>query len=167
LCAAQFIPLPDYESRLSVLRATLRKSPLGKDVDLEHLAKATEKFTGADLNEICQRAAKFAIRESIEKTMERERARAAQGAAADMDEEAFDPVPEVTKRHFEMSMQGARRSVSDQDLAKYSAFASTLQQQRAAMGASSYSMPDRAAAPPAAGGDGAGGAAGDGDDLYA
>jgi transitional endoplasmic reticulum ATPase len=161
-----FIPLPDYESRLSVLRATLRKSPLGKDVDLEHLAKATEKFTGADLNEICQRAAKYAIRESIEKSIEREKARAAQGAAVEMDEEAFDPVPEITKRHFEISMQGARRSVSDADLAKYSAFASTLQQQRAAMGASSYAMPDRAAAPPAAGGAGGAGEAAD-DDLYA
>jgi len=160
-----FIPLPDYESRLSVLKATLRKSPIGKDVSLEHLAKATEKFTGADLNEICQRAAKYAIRESIEKAMERERAKAALGGAdAGMQEEdTFDPVPEITARHFEISMQGARRSVSDADLAKYSAFASTLQQQRAAMGASTFSMPS--SAPAAAPVGGAGDAAAD-DDLY-
>lgn len=49
-----FIPLPDYLSRLSILKATLRKSPLAKDVDIEHLARFTEKFTGADLSEICQ-----------------------------------------------------------------------------------------------------------------
>jgi transitional endoplasmic reticulum ATPase len=159
-----FIPLPDYESRLSVLKATLRKSPVGKDVSLEHLAKVTEKFTGADLNEICQRAAKYAIRESIEKAMERERAKAALGGADTgmQEEDTFDPVPEITARHFEISMQGARRSVSDADLAKYSAFASTLQQQRAAMGASSFSMPSTAPAAPVGG---AGDAAAD-DDLY-
>lgn len=57
-----FIPLPDYESRLSILRATLRKSPVDKGVSLEYLAENTNKFTGADLAEICQRAAKLAIR---------------------------------------------------------------------------------------------------------
>lgn len=62
-----FIPMPDLESRLSILKATLRKSPLHPDIDLRHLAQHTEKFTGADLGEICQRAAKLAIRESIEK----------------------------------------------------------------------------------------------------
>jgi transitional endoplasmic reticulum ATPase len=166
-----FIPLPDYESRLSVLRATLRKSPLGKDVDLEHLARATDKFTGADLNEICQRAAKFAIRESIEKSIEREKAKAAQGGAAmtDDSEPSFDPVPEITARHFELSMAGARRSVSDADLHKYSAFASTLVQQRAAMGASSFRMNEGGAAGGEGGAAGAPAGAGAGaeDDLYA
>merc|ERR1719265_2162779 len=50
-----YIPMPDYESRLSILRATLRKSPLADDVDLEGLANSTEHFSGADLTEICQR----------------------------------------------------------------------------------------------------------------
>jgi transitional endoplasmic reticulum ATPase len=47
----------------------LRKSPIAKDVDIEEIAKATAKFSGADLTEICQRACKYAIRESIEKTI--------------------------------------------------------------------------------------------------
>ena len=70
-----YIPMPDYESRLSILQAVLRKSPVHKDVDLQYLATQTDKFTGADLTEICQRAAKLAIREDIEKSMERERIR--------------------------------------------------------------------------------------------
>ena len=70
-----YIPMPDYESRLSILQAVLRKSPVHKDVDLQYLATQTDKFTGADLTEICQRAAKLAIREDIEKNMERERIR--------------------------------------------------------------------------------------------
>jgi transitional endoplasmic reticulum ATPase len=36
-------------------------------VDLMFLAKSTVGFSGADLTEICQRACKLAIRESIEK----------------------------------------------------------------------------------------------------
>jgi transitional endoplasmic reticulum ATPase len=41
-----YIPMPDYESRLSVLKAVLRKSPVSKDVDLAYIAAQTEKFTG-------------------------------------------------------------------------------------------------------------------------
>jgi transitional endoplasmic reticulum ATPase len=43
-------------------------------------------------------------------------------------------VPDVTARHFEVAMRDARRSVSDADLAKYSSFSATLNQQRAAIG---------------------------------
>lgn len=53
-----YIPLPDYMSRVSILKANLKKSPLGEDVDLEGIAQRTEGFSGADLTEICQRAAK-------------------------------------------------------------------------------------------------------------
>ena len=45
-----------------------------------------------------------------------------------MDEE--DPVPEITKVHFEEAMKFARRSVSDNDIRKYEMFAQTLQQSR-------------------------------------
>jgi len=57
-----YIPMPDYDSRLSILRATLRKSPVSREVDLPYLASQTDKFTGADLTEICQSACKLAIR---------------------------------------------------------------------------------------------------------
>merc|ERR1712176_1105327 len=46
-----YIPMPDFESRLSILRATLRKSPISKDVDLSYMASQTDKFTGADLED--------------------------------------------------------------------------------------------------------------------
>jgi transitional endoplasmic reticulum ATPase len=44
-----FIPLPDYASRLSILKSTMRKSPVSKDVSLDHLAQHMDKFTGADI----------------------------------------------------------------------------------------------------------------------
>jgi len=167
-----FIPMPDLASRKSILKAVLRKSPISNDVDLDYLAEHTDKFTGADLTEICQRAAKLAIRENIEKAIEHERARAAAGDDDMEGEEEFDPVPEITPRHFEEAMAHARRSVSDADLAKYSAFASSMQQQRAAMGggvgADNFRFPDRGGAggsgAGAGAGAGAGGASGGADD---
>ena len=72
-----YIPLPDDKSRSSILKANLRKSPISKDIDLEFLAKNTHGFSGADLTEICQRACKLAIRESIEQEIRIERERAA------------------------------------------------------------------------------------------
>lgn len=45
-----------------------------------------------------------------------------------MEEE--DPVPEITRAHFEEAMKFARRSVSDNDIRKYEMFAQTLQQSR-------------------------------------
>ncbi|XP_062569757.1 transitional endoplasmic reticulum ATPase-like [Saccostrea cucullata] len=124
-----YIPLPDDKSRIAILKANLRKSPVAKDVDLDYLAKVTHGFSGADLTEICQRACKLAIRQSIEAEirMERERDR---DPNADMEIEDFDPVPEITRAHFEESMKFARRSVSDNDIRKYEMFAQTLQQSR-------------------------------------
>jgi len=143
-----YIPMPDLESRKSILRSTLRKSPVAKDVDLDFLAEKTDKFSGADLTEICQRAAKLAIRESIERDVEQQRAKEQAGEAAAMDEEiaAEDLVPEITRLHFEEAMRDARRSVSDADLMKYSSFAQTLRQQRATIGGTgvdNFRFPDR------------------------
>ncbi|KAK5986989.1 Transitional endoplasmic reticulum ATPase protein, partial [Trichostrongylus colubriformis] len=61
-----YIPLPDEASRLQIFKANLRKTPVAKDVDMTFLSKSTVGFSGADLTEICQRACKLAIRESIE-----------------------------------------------------------------------------------------------------
>eukprot|EP01104_Vermistella_antarctica_P014128 TRINITY_DN43_c0_g1_i1.p1 TRINITY_DN43_c0_g1~~TRINITY_DN43_c0_g1_i1.p1 ORF type:complete len:858 (+),score=322.55 TRINITY_DN43_c0_g1_i1:96-2576(+) len=127
-----YIPLPDLSSRTNILKAVLRKSPISPDVDLAYLADKTHGFSGADLTEICQRAAKLAIRESIEKEIEIEQLRAERGEDSmdEDDENAVDPVPEIARKHFEESMTYARRSVSDNDIRKYEMFAQTLQQSR-------------------------------------
>ncbi|XP_036387812.1 zgc:136908 [Megalops cyprinoides] len=123
-----YIPLPDLPSRTAILTANLRKSPVARDVDLAYLARITEGFSGADLTEICQRACKLAIRESIEAEIRVERQRQSHPDTA-MDED-YDPVPEIRKDHFEEAMRFARRSVSDNDIRKYEMFAQTLQQSR-------------------------------------
>ena len=70
-----YIPLPDEGSRMAILKSNLRKSPISKEVDLPFLAKMTKGFSGADLTEICQRACKLAIRESIDADIRREKER--------------------------------------------------------------------------------------------
>jgi transitional endoplasmic reticulum ATPase len=89
---------------LSILNATLKKSPIAPGVDLGFLAKSTAGFSGADLTEICQRAAKLAIRASIEADMKKDRERKEKAEAAGetedvdlMDEENDeDAVPAIT-----------------------------------------------------------------------
>jgi len=58
--------LPDKPSRANVLKAVLRKSPIAPNISFDFLAELSAGFTGADLTELCQRATKAAIRESIE-----------------------------------------------------------------------------------------------------
>ena len=162
-----YIPLPDEASRKQIFKAALRKSPVALDVDLDHLAQVTKGFSGADITEICQRACKYAIRESIERDIERERRLA--DNPDQMEEDAPDPVPAITKAHFEEAMKFARRSVSDGDIRKYQAFAQNLQQSRGF--GSDFRFPGAAnnAGTPAAAGAGAAPAAAaddDDDDLY-
>ncbi|KAA3675114.1 transitional endoplasmic reticulum ATPase, partial [Paragonimus westermani] len=65
-----YIPLLDEKSRINFFKANLRKTPIAKDVDLGYVAKVTQGFSGAYLTEICQRACKQAIRESIKQKYE-------------------------------------------------------------------------------------------------
>lgn len=127
-----YIPLPDIPSRISILKANLKNSPVAKDVDLEFMAKKTQGFSGADLTEICQRACKLAIRESIEKEIEQQKGAMDTGS---------DPVPEIRRDHFEEAMKFARRSVSDNDIRKYEMFAQTLHQSRGF--ANNFKFPDQ------------------------
>jgi transitional endoplasmic reticulum ATPase len=161
-----YIPLPDEGSRSQIFKAVLRKSPLDPSVDIAQLVKFTNGFSGADITEICQRACKYAIRESIERDIEKERR---QVENPDLMEDDVDEVPCITRAHFEESMKFARRSVSDADIRKYQAFAQTLQQSRG-FGAE-FRFPDapgatQAAAPAAAGTGAFADAGDDDDDLY-
>jgi transitional endoplasmic reticulum ATPase len=128
-----YIPLPDLKSRLSIFKSNLRRSPIADDVDLNILASSTEGFSGADITEICQRAAKNAIRESIEAGVQRAR-KLASGELKQSDPEV-DAVPFIRKDHFEEAMSRARRSVSQKDLFVYERFSSKLKSDAAASGA--------------------------------
>jgi len=121
-----YVPLPDEAGRLNILTAQLRKTPVADDVDLNYIASKTHGFSGADLGFITQRAVKLAIKESIALDIQRTKEREAAGEDVEMEDEAEDLVPELTKRHFEEAMQMARRSVSDVEIRRYEAFAQQM-----------------------------------------
>jgi hypothetical protein len=61
------------------------------------------------LTEICQRAVKLAIRESIEKDIQRRKLREEEGVAEGMEDVVEeDPVPYITPAHFELAMRDVR-----------------------------------------------------------
>merc|ERR1719471_363087 len=106
-----YIPLPDKPSRQGILESTLKKSPIAPNVPLSFIADLTDGFSGADLAELGQRAAKAAIRDCIA-------AEELKQGEDDMDTGGS----EITRKHFEEAFAGARRSVANNDLAKYDQF---------------------------------------------
>jgi transitional endoplasmic reticulum ATPase len=119
-----YIPLPDLPARQGILEATLKKSPVASNVPLSFIAQKTEGFSGADLAELCQRAAKAAIRDAIAAEELRRQSAATSGDDTAMEEEEVVVRQEITRKHFEEAFAGARRSVSLTDLGKYDNFRS-------------------------------------------
>ncbi len=136
-----YIPMPDYDSRMSILKANLRKSPIHPKVNLSHIATHTDKFTGADLTEICQRAVKLAISENIEKLRELENVKKTL-TPEQLDEfekinSKSNPNPNpksmVMPHHFVQAVRNARRSVSDEDLIQYMGFSNKIHTSKSKM----------------------------------
>lgn len=159
-----YVPLPDEASRAGILKAQLRKTPVADDVDIDFIASRTHGFSGADLGFVTQRAVKLAIKQAISWDIERTKEREAAGEDMKMEEDAEeDPVPELTKAHFEEAMQSARRSVSDVEVRRYEAFAQSMKNSG---GSNFFRFPDaNEAAEGAANGNGFGNA-GEDDSLY-
>ena len=56
------VPLPEYEERLAILKVHSRDKRMGNDVDLGTMAKGTPGMSGADLANLVNEAALFAVR---------------------------------------------------------------------------------------------------------
>lgn len=100
-----YVPVPDEEGRLRILRIQTREMPLAEDVKLEDVAARTEGYTGADLADVVRRAGLHAIRESLE-------------------------TKEVSMRFFEAALAESRASVSDEMDQEYRRIRETLKQER-------------------------------------
>ena len=75
--------------------------PLAKDVDLESLAQRTERFTGADLEDMTRRAGMTALRRGIETDI-------------------------VTMADFEVALKETRPSVTEEMVNDYAEIERTL-----------------------------------------
>ena len=61
-----YVPVPDVAGRRHILGIHTKGMPLADDVDLDALAERSDRFTGADLEDLVRRAGLTALRGSIE-----------------------------------------------------------------------------------------------------
>jgi SpoVK/Ycf46/Vps4 family AAA+-type ATPase len=61
-----FVEPPDQKGREEILRSMLKEKPVG-EIDFDKVAKATEKFSGADLKAVIDIAVEEKLRESMAK----------------------------------------------------------------------------------------------------
>jgi transitional endoplasmic reticulum ATPase len=60
-----YISPPDMESRFEIIKIHTKNKPLAGDIDLNHLAKIFEGYTGADIASIASTASILALREHV------------------------------------------------------------------------------------------------------
>ena len=92
-----YVPPPDKQARLEILKIHTRKMPLAEDVNLEELAELTEGYTGADLEVLVREAGLIALREAIKNGV---------------------PVDKVCRIHFEKAREKVKPSIT-LDMLKY------------------------------------------------
>lgn len=103
-----YVSVPDEAGRRRILRIQTAKMPLADDVDLDTLARRTERFSGADLEDLVRRAGLTALRQSLQSTS-------------------------VTMAHFEAALAESRASVTPEMEADYAQIAARLKQEAAAL----------------------------------
>lgn len=131
-----YIGLPDFESRVSIFKANLRKSPVDPSVDFEYFADLTDGFSGADIAGVCSAAAKAAIRGAIDHERRIWEAKEAKRKAAEEageeydseeDEDVEDPVPFITKSMLMDAVGQTKPSVTQADLQRYLKYQSDME----------------------------------------
>jgi SpoVK/Ycf46/Vps4 family AAA+-type ATPase len=60
-----FVPPPDLRARVEILKLKLAGKPVSAEVDVTEVARATERFSGADLDYVVQSAIEAALAESL------------------------------------------------------------------------------------------------------
>jgi transitional endoplasmic reticulum ATPase len=96
-----YVGVPDASGRARILAIHTGNMPLADDVDLDSLAKRTDRFTGADLEDLVRRAGLTALRRGLESAT-------------------------VTMADFEAAMLETRASVTPQMLEEYERIQETL-----------------------------------------
>ncbi|MCK4669127.1 AAA family ATPase, partial [Candidatus Bathyarchaeota archaeon] len=60
-----YVPEPDEQSRVEILKIYTKNMPLSKDVDVTHLSVLTKNYSGADIDAVCREAAMHALRKDV------------------------------------------------------------------------------------------------------
>lgn len=67
-----YVPEPDFDARVEILKIHTKKIPLNSDVNVEDLAKNLNGYTGADIEAICREAAMNVVREKMQLLLQKE-----------------------------------------------------------------------------------------------
>ncbi|MFL6323759.1 MAG: CDC48 family AAA ATPase [Nitrososphaeraceae archaeon] len=62
-----YVPPPNRDSRIQIIKIHTRKKPLAEDVTIEELANHTDGYTGADIASLSSAAVMLALREHVSK----------------------------------------------------------------------------------------------------
>src|SRR5829696_1594712 len=105
-----YVPPPDRDSRLQIIRIHTKKKPLADDMDIDRLAGSTDGYTGADIASLSSAAVMLALREHVSKYKD--------------PKEADSHLQElkVHMNHFEEAMKKIR-PLSNQELSMYKTIA--------------------------------------------
>jgi transitional endoplasmic reticulum ATPase len=103
-----YVGVPDKAGRERILRIQTDKMPLAADVDLGSIAEQTQRYTGADLEDVVRRAGLVALRQSL-------------------------ATREVTMAHFEEALKDSRATVTPEMESDYEAMQGRLKQQASAI----------------------------------
>ncbi|MDO6414005.1 CDC48 family AAA ATPase [Sphingomonas sp. BIUV-7] len=98
-----YVSVPDESGRRRILGIHTGRMPLADDVDLDFLARRTERFSGADLEDLVRRAGLHALRESLASKI-------------------------VTAAHFALALEDTRASVTPEIEQEYEQIQSRLKQ---------------------------------------
>ncbi|HEX2167734.1 MAG TPA: AAA family ATPase, partial [Longimicrobiales bacterium] len=119
-----YVPVPERDGRLHILKIHTRNMPLGEDVDLENIAGRTEGYTGADLEDVVRRAGLQALRDDLN-------------------------VERVTMNYFEDALKETRASVTPEMDREYRDLVRTLKQESPAGGRIGFKVePEEQQQPP-------------------
>ena len=135
-----YVPPPDKQARLEILKVHTKSVPLSPDVNLEALAEKTEGYTGADLEALVREATMISLREIYSKcnTSAEKECKNAKGDGAT---ECYNRVikscidsnaPNVTSAHFEEAMKVVTPSLTKAQIERYERMAKELK--RSALG---------------------------------
>jgi len=113
-----YIPLPDLEGRKELFRINMKAIELESDVNLEELAEKSAGYSGADVANVCRDASLMSVRRIMEQARK-------QGLGRDqiqaMLKEQKDKLnTAVSRSDFLVALSKVNRSVSDNDLGRYS-----------------------------------------------
>ncbi len=101
-----YVPPPDRESRIQIIKIHTKKKPLGEDFNIEDLADKTDGYTGADIASLSSAAVMLALREHITKYPD---SKEAEKQAKDL---------KINMKHFDDAMKKIR-PLSKQEVDMY------------------------------------------------